>query len=86
MHRVRPRSESAGSMGRLGLALGLSPSHRDSRCVYGESTVALISEIGRRITEATGESRKILWLEQRVGLEVQRDNVLSILMAIRKNY
>ena len=32
--------------------------------VYGESTAALISEIGRRITEVTGESRETLWLKQ----------------------
>ena len=82
MQRGRPRSESAGSMGRLGLALGL----RDSRCIYGESTAALISKIGRRITEATGESRETLWLEQRFGLAVQRGNVLSILTAVRKKY
>ena len=31
--------------------------------VYEESTAALISEIGRRFSEATGESRETLWLE-----------------------
>ena len=35
---------------------------------YGESTTALMSEIGRSVTEATGESRETLWLEQRLGL------------------
>ena len=54
--------------------------------VYGESTVALISEIGRRITEATGESRETLWLEQRFGLAMQRGNALSILTAVREKY
>ena len=50
----------------------------------GESTAALISEIGRRITEATGERRETLWLELRFGLEVQRSNALSILTAVRE--
>ena len=36
--------------------------------VYGESTAALISEMGRCITEATGERKETLWLEQRLGL------------------
>ena len=54
--------------------------------VYGESTAALISEIGRRITEVTGESRETRWLEQRLGLAVQRGNALSILTAVREKY
>ena len=54
--------------------------------LYGEFTAALISEISRRITEATGESRETLWLEQRFGLAVQRGNALSILTAVRKKY
>ena len=47
------------------------------------STAALISEIGRGITEATGESRETLYLEQRFGLAGQRGNAFSILTAVR---
>ena len=53
--------------------------------VYGESTAALISEIGRHITEATRESRETLRLEQRSGLVMRRGNALSILTAVREN-
>ena len=45
-----------------------------------------MSEIGRRINEATRESRATLWLEQRLGLAVQRGNALSILTAVREEY
>ena len=52
--------------------------------MYGESTDALVSEIGRRITEAAGENRKTFWLEQMLDFAVQRG--ISILMAVRKKY
>ena len=51
-----------------------------------ESTAALRPEIGRRITEAMGESREIYWLVQRDGLAVQRRNALSIGAAVREKY
>ena len=54
--------------------------------VYEESTTALISEIGRHVTETTGESRETPWLEQRLGLAVQRGNELSIFTAVREKY
>lgn len=53
---------------------------------WRESAVALISEIGRVTTEVTRESRKILCLEERLSLAVQRGNVLRILTAIREIY
>ena len=52
--------------------------------MYGESTAVLVSEIGLRITEATGENRKALWLEQSPGLAGQRGNALSILTVVRE--
>ena len=72
--------------GALGARFRFEPVAVETAGVYGESTAALISEIGRRITEATGESRETLWLEQRLGLAVQRGNALSILRAVREKY
>ena len=69
------RGKSAGSARRLGLTSG----------VYGKSTAALLSEIGRRITKTTEKNRETLWLKQRGGLAVQRGNALSRLTAVREN-
>jgi hypothetical protein len=54
--------------------------------VFGSTTGALLSEIGRRISEVTGDPRETLWLEQRIGLAVQRGNAWSILVAVREKY
>jgi len=53
---------------------------------YGESTGKFIMEIGRRITEATDDLRETYWLEQRIGLAVQRGNAYSILSSIRGRF
>ena len=53
---------------------------------YGETTGPLISQIGRRISELSGERRETLWLEQRLGLAVQRGNAASILTAVREKF
>ena len=47
----------APKYGALGTRFRLEPVKVETAGVYGESTAALIPEIGRRITEATGESR-----------------------------
>ena len=49
--------------------------------VYGSTTASVIAEIGRRISGATGEPRETFWLEQRIGLAIQRGNASSILAA-----
>ena len=49
--------------------------------VYGVTTASVISELGRRITEVTGEPRETFWLQQRMGLAIQRGNAFSILTA-----
>ena len=51
--------------------------------VFGESTAAVLTEIGRRISGVTGEPRETVWLKQRIGLAVQRGNAFSILAAAR---
>ena len=79
-------NESAEGMERLELITGLNILHRNrGSSVYGESTVALLSETGSCITTVTKESRETIWLKQRLGLAMQQDNVLSILMAVGKS-
>lgn len=70
----------------LGTRFRFEPVAVETTGVYGESTGVLISEIGRRISEATGEHRETLWLQQRLGLAVQRGNAYSILAAVRAKY
>jgi hypothetical protein len=47
--------------------------------VWGKEGISLIKEIGRRITEATGEPRATSYLIQRLSICLQRGNVASIL-------
>lgn len=54
--------------------------------VYGATTCALLSDMGRRISNVSGDRRETLWLEQRIGLAVQRGNAYSILVAVREKY
>ena len=54
--------------------------------VYGGTTANIITDIGRRITGATGEPRETYWLEQRIGLAIQRGNAFSILTAAGEGY
>ena len=53
---------------------------------YDGTTGTLLSEIGRRTTEVTGDPRETVWLEQRIGLAVQRGNAFSILASVRERY
>lgn len=70
----------------LGVRYRFEPVALETTGVYGDTTGALLSEIGSRLTEATGDRRETLWLEQRVGLAVQRGNACSILAAVRGKY
>ena len=54
--------------------------------VFGKTTEVLLREIGRRMSEVTGDCRETYWLEQRIGLAVQRGNALSILAAVRDRH
>ena len=47
--------------------------------VFGSSTRNIVTEIGKRISEKTGEKRESLWLKQRLNIAVQRGNALSII-------
>jgi len=45
----------------------------------GAGAVELLHELGRRITESTGERRATEYLLQRLSVAIQRDNAFSVL-------
>ena len=51
--------------------------------VFGHSTRIIISEIGKRISEKTGDKRETTWLKQRLSIAIQRGNALSILASAK---
>lgn len=65
----------------LGARFRFEPIAVETTGVFGKTTASVVTEIGRRITGATGEPRETLWLEQRIGLAIQRGNAFSILSA-----
>ena len=46
----------------------------------------IVCNIGRRLTEATGDQREIFWFLQRLSLAVHRGNVASIPCAERERH
>ena len=46
---------------------------------FGPTTKVIISEIGKRISEKSGDARETTWLKQRLSIAVQRGNAISIL-------
>ncbi|KAK3887057.1 hypothetical protein Pcinc_008822 [Petrolisthes cinctipes] len=48
--------------------------------VLGQDFTHLIQDLGRRVTEKTGETRETSWLRQRVSLTVVRGNKVAICM------
>ena len=51
--------------------------------VFGSSTRNIVNEIGRRISEKTGEKRELLWLKQRLNIAIQRGNAVSIISSAK---
>ena len=70
----------------LGARYRFEPIAMETAGTYGSTTGALLTEIGRRITNVTDDPRETLWLEQRISLAVQRGNAFSILSAVRNRY
>ena len=50
--------------------------------VMGPSTKAIVLEIGKRMSETSGENRESLWLLQRLSIAIQRGNALSALSLV----
>ena len=51
--------------------------------VFGPSTSTIISAIGKRISEKTGEKRETWWLKQRLNIAIQKGNALSIISSVK---
>ena len=47
--------------------------------VYGPTTRIIVQEIGKRISQASGDKRESMWLKQRLSIAIQRGNAISIL-------
>ena len=70
----------------LGTRYRFEPIAVETAGSYGGTTGALLAEIGRRITDVTDDVRETFWLEQRVGLAIQRGNAFSILMTVKEKF
>ena len=46
---------------------------------WGDSAKELIAHIGKRITEHTGDKRATEFLRQRISIEIERGNAISVL-------
>ena len=51
--------------------------------VFGPTSKNIIYEIGKRITEKSGDKRETLWLKQRLSIAIQRGNALSIISSAK---
>ena len=51
--------------------------------VFGPSTRNIVQEIGKRISEKTGDKRENIWLKQRLNIAVQKGNALSIISSAK---
>ena len=51
--------------------------------VFGPSTKNIVYEIGKRISEKTGDKRETIWLKQRLNIAIQKGNALSIISSAK---
>ena len=52
--------------------------------VFGSSTKLFLAELGRRMTEETGDAREETWLKQRLSIAVVRENAYCIIASARR--
>ena len=45
--------------------------------VFGPTTKVIVSEIGKRISEKSGDARESMWLRQKLNIAIQRGNAIS---------
>lgn len=84
MHAARKAEErKCKKNGTLGTRFKFESVAGDEASGYRESTMALTSEIERRITEASCKSREAR-AKYRLGLVTHRSNAISILKGLRK--
>ena len=70
----------------LGNRYRFEPVAVETSGVFGNTSGSLIKEIGCRMSGVTGERRETYWLQQRIGIAIQRGNAHSILAAVRERY
>ena len=46
---------------------------------WGEQAQSFVTELGRRISAVTGDTREIAYLKQRLSIAIQRGNALACL-------
>ena len=46
---------------------------------WGQAAKEIIGQIGKKIGDTTGESRSLSFLRQRISIEIQRGNAISVL-------
>ena len=63
----------------LAIAHEFVPVAIETMGTWGARGAAFISEVGRRIAEATGDPRSAAFLKQRLALAVQRGNAAAVL-------
>ena len=51
--------------------------------VLGPAAAAFITEVGKRVTNATGDRREVAWLRQRIAIAIARGNAAAILATCR---
>ena len=51
--------------------------------VFGPTTRQIIQEIGKSISEKTGDKRETIWLKQRLNIAIQKGNALSIISSAK---
>ena len=54
--------------------------------VFGKTTEMLLKEIGRRMSEVTGDCRETYWLDRRLEWAVQRGCTLSIVAVVKDRH
>ena len=84
--QTAPRSTNALNTLLLQRHISFEPIAVETMGVYGESTGAILREIGRRLVEATGEPREANWFRQNLAIAIQRGNAFSILSAGRERF
>merc|ERR1712121_82711 len=51
--------------------------------VFGPTTRLIVQEIGKRISQLSGDKRETMWLKQRLSMAIQRGTASSILSSAK---
>ena len=70
----------------LNVRFRFEPKALETAVVFDKTTEVLLKEIGKRISEVSGDCKETYWLELRLGLAVQRSDAFSALAAVRDRH